>query len=350
MKTNQTYIFSITIWAVLVAAHFFGIRYFYELKINMALGDTLIHFGLLGLLAFGYQYLVKYAPSPDRNSIASIFNLVGPILLVSGLCLALAYAIASIVFKGETTYWEFYRSFFATRVFENLILFTLWVSLLFLFRFQRRIANKELEEAQMQSLLAESRLQTLNSQINPHFLFNSLNSISAQTLSDPEKARKMLTGLSEYLRYTLDSEKESLVSFEKELENGRKYLEIETIRFGKRLEFIEEIDPQSLSTQVPRMLLQPLLENSIKHAVEKSIEPVPVRLKIGSNPKGFFLTLSNRKEDDQNQPSGSGIGLKNLEERLIHFFGKDFSMQVQSGKDEFSVSIQINSKDEGLDH
>ena len=120
----------------------------------------------------------------------------------------------------------------------------------------------------------------LRSQINPHFLFNSLNSVSSLTITDPDKARMMVIKLSELMRYALSRKDEQPVTLQSELDNLRLYLDIEKVRFGDRLEIEEKIDPGCLRAMLPVMILQPLYENAIKHGVYESTKKVMIRTSV----------------------------------------------------------------------
>jgi len=345
LKVNQTLIIAISIWAVLLAAHFFSVQYFFQEDPTAIAIDSVVHFVIMGILGWGCYYVIRYIDISKSPSLSSLLNLFAAILVCGLIWLGLSYAIDSLLFKEQAAFWNFYNSFFSIRAFEGALLFTVLVSVLLLLKFQEKIGRSMVEEAELRSLVSETRIQVLNSQINPHFLFNSLNSISAQTLIDPERSREMITGLSEYLRYTLDSENENLIAFEKDLENSIKYMDIERIRFGKRLELKTSVDPDAKNFLVPRMLLQPLLENVIKHAVEKSVDQIKAQLTVTHGNDNFELTLSNdlpEKESRNSIPKiGNGLGLSNLEERLVLNFGSGVQFKYGFEKLLFVVRLKI---------
>jgi two-component system, LytTR family, sensor kinase len=182
-------------------------------------------------------------------------------------------------------------------------------------------------------LLMEARLRNLSSQINPHFLFNTLNSVAALTRGNPESAREVLVKLSTILR-RLMRRQEAFAPLRDELRFIRDYLEIEQVRFGDKLRVHEEIDPAALDCLVPSMLLQPLVENSIKHGLGPKIEGGAIWLRGGR--RGGRLQVE--VEDDGVGVSGgaavdalqSGIGIGNVHERLAVLFGADFQMTIEN--------------------
>ncbi len=184
-------------------------------------------------------------------------------------------------------------------------------------------------------LLMAARLQALASQINPHFLFNTLTSISSLIRSKPETARVLIVKLSGLLRRLLNSQ-EHFVSFREELEAIDEYLDIEHMRFGTRLTIEKDIDPATLDVVVPSMLLQPLVENSIKHGLEPKIGEGRITIRsmlqdghtvidVIDNGVGVSRDDASRRKMD-----GSGIGLRNVNERLRVIYGANYQLQLDS--------------------
>ena len=153
-------------------------------------------------------------------------------------------------------------------------------------------------ESELQSLVKEAELNALKSQINPHFLFNSLNSISSLTITNPDKAQEMVIKLSDFLRYSLSHDKNEKASLQQEFENLQRYLDIEKIRFGKRLNFIEKIPEKCINFEIPNMILQPLIENSIKHGVYNSTEEVFVELSCKELNDYVIIEITNDYDSD----------------------------------------------------
>ena len=182
----------------------------------------------------------------------------------------------------------------------------------------------------------------LRSQINPHFLFNSLNSVSSLTITDPEKARDMVIKLSDFMRYALSKKDEQPVSLRSELENLRLYLEIEKVRFGDRLSTEENIDAECLDVKMPVMILQPLYENAIKHGVYESTERVNIRTSVKCRNGFLEIVISNNYDQTVTTPSkGTGTGLMNVSKRLDIFYSKRASMKTTKENGIYTVSLFI---------
>ncbi len=200
---------------------------------------------------------------------------------------------------------------------------------------QIRIERKLEEQTR---LLLEARLDALQRQINPHFLFNTLNSITSLVRSRPEMAREMIVKLANILRILL-KDREAFVPFSEELAFTDDYLDIEQVRFGEKLRVVKEIADETLQVVVPSMLLQPLLENSIKHGLEPRIDGGTVTLRSRITPDGLLLV---EVEDDgvgiepgravsgEITRSGTGIGMRNVRERMQVLYGDVAEVEIES--------------------
>lgn len=191
--------------------------------------------------------------------------------------------------------------------------------------------EKKLEE--QKRLLADARLNALTSQINPHFLFNTLNSVSSLIRTDPNKARTVVYRLSNILRRLLRKH-ENLNPLREELSFIDDYLEIEMVRFGEKLRFVKEIAPDTLGCLVPSMLLQPLVENSIRHGLSSKVEGGMIRISSHLGEGRLHLLV---EDDGVGIPEArlaklfeQGIGVSNVNERLKVLFGNDYRMWIDS--------------------
>jgi two-component system, LytTR family, sensor kinase len=191
--------------------------------------------------------------------------------------------------------------------------------------------EKKLEE--QERLLVEARLAALTSQINPHFLFNTLNSVSSLIRTDPNQARVMVVRLSKVLRRLLRKH-ENLTSLRDELSFIEDYLAIEVVRFGDKLRFEKDVADDTLDMLVPSMVLQPLVENSIKHGLSSKVEGGTIRIRTERTGAKLHLLV---EDDGVGIPEAKlenlldrGIGVTNVNERLKVLFGKDYRMWVES--------------------
>jgi two-component system LytT family sensor kinase len=193
----------------------------------------------------------------------------------------------------------------------------------------------KLEE--QERLLLHARMEALQNQINPHFLFNTLNSISSLVRFDPDKARDVISKLATILRRLLNSA-DSFVPLREEVEFIDNYLDIEVVRFGQdKLRVVKELDPASLDVMVPSMLLQPLVENSIKHGLSSMVEGGSIYLRSRLADSGLVIEVEDdgvgmaaTPQVEQNSSQGAGIGMANISERLQVLYGDTARMTIDS--------------------
>ncbi len=206
---------------------------------------------------------------------------------------------------------------------SGMLLYLLSVAIHYLFAAAEssRVAERRVLQAEVAARDAE--LLALKTQLNPHFLFNSLNSVASLTVDDPPAARDMCIQLGDYLRGTLKSEGTSLVSLGEELAQVRRFLKVERVRYGDRLTVIEAIDEDCLDKEIPPLLLQPLVENALKHGISELVDGGEIH--IGGRLRGDRLRVwvENPCDDAKRLSEGAGVGLANVRQRLAHTFGKE---------------------------
>ncbi|MFB3786023.1 MAG: sensor histidine kinase [bacterium] len=190
--------------------------------------------------------------------------------------------------------------------------------------FYQKFREREWKTAQLEAQLAQAQLQVLKMQLHPHFLFNTLNAISSLIYKDAEAAERMITNLSELLRYTLDNIGVQEIPLREEIHFLQRYLEIEQTRFHDRLTIEYDIDPESLEAMVPTMIFQPLVENSIRHGIAKRASAGKILIQIRRRDPVLQLTVEDNGAGGVEKPAGeaqNGIGLLNTKQRLQQLYG-----------------------------
>jgi sensor histidine kinase YesM len=202
----------------------------------------------------------------------------------------------------------------------------------------RRAEKQSLE---MAVLAREAEIKALKAQVHPHFLFNSLNSISSLTTSNPAQAREMCILLAEFFRRSLALGDRASVSLEEELAVARSYLAIEGLRFGKRLAVLEAIDEASKACFLPPLLLQPLVENAIRHGIATRVEGGVVRLTAQSDGRTLRLQVENPFDPESPARPGVGLGLSNVRKRLLVRYGEAAHVDAERAEDHFRVTLLL---------
>lgn len=229
-------------------------------------------------------------------------------------------------------------------IFGGYMSYITFVIFFYAVNYYQEFKEKLINEGNLKSLVKEAELHALKSQINPHFLFNSLNSISSLTMTDPAKAQEMVINLSSLMRYSLRHDQIDKVPLSEELKNNMLYLQIEKVRFGEKLNPVFEMDKNCLQAQIPNMLLQPLYENAIKYGVYETLEPVDIITKARLVHDVLEICISNNYDPDTLPRKGEGIGLRNIRDRLQIIYGNPMLMHVEDTKREFKVTLAIPQK------
>src|SRR5215475_6693405 len=195
-------------------------------------------------------------------------------------------------------------------------------------------------------LARDAELKALKAQLNPHFLFNSLNSISALTSIDPSRARDMCVLLGDFLRTTLRVGEQPVIPFSEELGLIERFLSIEKVRFGARLKTEEAIDEDAKKCMLPPLLLQPLIENAVARGIANLPEGGTVRIEARCTNGRMFITIENSFDPDAPPRKGSGMGLRNVRERLEARYGKEASLRVTNDGDKFEATVTLPAETE----
>jgi LytS/YehU family sensor histidine kinase len=219
------------------------------------------------------------------------------------------------------------------------IMSTMWYDL------QEKKINETLK-SDAEKLSRDAELYKLRQQLHPHFLFNSLNSISALAGSNPEQARKMIHQLSEFLRGALKKEDHQLVSFAEELQHLGLYLEMEKVRFGHRLSTEIIHDDRCPSFRLPPMLLQPIVENAIKFGLYDTTDSIVIRIHAKATDDFLHITVQNPFDPETSTPRhGTGFGLNSVQRRLYLLFARNDLLSINAKDNLFTTTVKIPAYD-----
>lgn len=219
------------------------------------------------------------------------------------------------------------------------VIFILWSIIYFGFHYLENYKQAEIQNLKLEANSREVELNTLKSQLNPHFMFNSMNSIRALVDEEPEKAKTAITQLSNLLRSTLMIHKNRVISLQEEMTLIKDYLELEHIRYEERLHYCFDVEPASLNCQIPPMILQTLVENGIKHGISKYPEGGEIRVVTRYTGHVLNIKIYNTGQI-QYEPSDTGFGLINTRQRLELLFGNKAIFRV-SNSDSRTVLSEI---------
>lgn len=234
-------------------------------------------------------------------------------------------------------------------------LMLIWSALYFIIKYYQLFQAEKEKSLRSEALAHEAQLLMLRYQLNPHFLFNTLNAISTLVLAQATtQANEMLTKLSKFLRYSLDHSPLNKVSLTQELESSRLYLDIEKVRFAERLQLEFDISEEAAIALVPTMILQPIIENSIKHAISKAENGGRIRIAAGRNQDRLWLEvtddgpgLADKSVNADATTLSKGVGVSNIQNRLKEIYGPRHKLQfsdVETGGLRVTVEIPYETE------
>ena len=329
------------VWLLIGAVYVQILIWGEQVELKAALADALIFNLILAGLGLSYWHTAKYI-SIEIYSVTKIIisHLIGSLISVA-LWLSIGFFVTSLILETSDDYSAFFMRSIGWRILIGILFYFLIVAFYYLTTYYSNFHNKIVREKELRNLVTEAELKSLKFQINPHFIFNSLNSMSALTTIDPVKAQNMILKLAEFLRYTLVNNEKQKNKLSEEIKNINLYLDIEKIRFEDKFDMVEEVSDDSKDKLVPNMILQPLFENAIKHAVYESLEKVTLRFKTFIQNEFLNIILENNYDSNSENKHGSGIGLKNVNERLKLIYGLNNLLNVEKSDDKFRVTIFI---------
>ncbi|MEA1876679.1 MAG: histidine kinase [Bacteroidota bacterium] len=329
------------VWVLIAGTHFAVLFFFSNQTLVQSLIDALVFNLVFAGLGLSVWYAVRYYDSSHAALIDVFLYHIGTAAVALSVWMASGYFILTVSMPGFEEYKEFLDQSMPWRGISGVLIYFVMVLIYYLYINSEDRKKREDKETQLKLQVREAEIDRLKNQINPHFLFNSLNSVSALTLSKPEAAREMLVKLSDFLRYSLEFKENELTPLKSELDHIEQYLEIEKVRFGDRLLFSIRMQDRCSSCRVPNMILQPLIENAIKHGVYESIEPVEISAEIRLEQESLVISIKNTFDPEATPRKGKGIGLQNVSKRMSLIYQADNLVHVRKRVNEFEVVVYI---------
>jgi two-component system, LytTR family, sensor kinase len=281
-----------------------------------------------------YRY---YQPGSGNRLYRLIF--AGVITLIAGT--VIRFTIEQLI--TEPGYEEFVEQSMPLRFILTFLLIAFVTILNWLIGNLRDITREEKKRNATEQLMRDAELARLRQQLQPHFIFNSLNSINALIGSDPVQARNMIHRLSSFLRGTLHKDEQKFVPVSKEVEHIQLYLDIEKVRFGNRLNAEFNMEADVAACTIPPLLLQPVIENAVKFGLYGTTDAVSIRIALTKANTDLLITVENPYEEDH-VTGGTGFGLSSVSKRLQLLYGRNDLLKANASGKIFTVSLIIPQK------
>src|SRR3989339_518122 len=329
------------VWFFIFLVQVSVLNFFLNIPILTALLDSAVFNLIYQLFGISLWYTVSFNSLENYIAVKIFLNHIGAAVITSGLWIIAGYYIMSNIITGKNVYAEFLLKSLVWRFLIGILYYTVIIAVDYVIIYYNNFQEKLLREVELNALVKEAELKTLKYQINPHFIFNSLNSISSLTISNPAQAQEMTIKLSAFLRSTLSKNEKQKNLLNEEINNAKLYLDIEKVRFADKFEFIEDVKQECEELEVPSMILQPLFENAIKHGVYESLDKVTIKLSCGMESGYFKITVENNFDPEAVPRKGEGIGIKNIKNRLKLIYNQDNLVKVEKLNNLFRVNLYI---------
>ncbi len=340
IKYSRQFLIYIIVWLVISIIET-AILSFSDLRIKYVIIDVLIHNNVYALLGFIIWYPVYFSDIEKKPILFILLTHIASVFLVVLVWSQLSQYLVSLAVEKDYSYSLFMKNSQFVRYGMGILFYIIIVLIYYLIIYYNSFQEKLLKEADLKTLVKESELASLKAQINPHFLFNSLNSVSSLTMVDASKAQEMIIKLAEFLRYSIGKDQKEKTTLKNELENIQRYLDIEKTRFNEKLELKLKLNKNCEESFLPNMILQPLIENAIKHGVYENIDKTEISIDCFANRDYLEIFIRNNFDPKAIPRKGAGVGLKNIAHRLGIIYNRSDLIRVNKGDTQFEVRLLI---------
>jgi len=334
LKENN-FLYFLGILLVLMGVQVSYMYWMRDFNLTTALIDAAIHWVALGVIAFGLINTFSFYHPPNYHF---LITLLTPFLLVMVWEEGSSWLFEKLTANSNADWMKETLPFRLT-VGYLLLANAIGFSLLW-YRLDERNAQEKRQQ-EIERMSKEAELFKLRQQIQPHFLFNALNSINSLIGSRPKDARQMTQKLSEFLRGTLKREDEDLLSLQDEVNHLNLYLDLEQVRFGHRLEIKRELADECLEARIPSLLIQPLIENAIKYGLYGTTESLLISLRCWISRNNLQIEVRNPFEEDSSAIGGTGFGLPSVKRRLYLIYGRTDLLEARRENGTFIAQLSI---------
>lgn len=329
-------IFLITWWIVWASFHAWVVSAAGQ-STDLSITEAAVSSVILGILSAAVSFPVRYyRPRDARILFLGVWSLLLSLLWV--------FAVSSIMqlYTNNEAYIEFLSRSAQIRTVIGFLILSAFIAIAYLVQHTRSNQEEEAYRLNLEKQSKDAELVSLRQQLQPHFLFNTLNSINSLIGSRPEEAREMTRKLSEFLRGTLTGVTTETNSLKEELKHLELYLDIEKVRFGNRLKTVINCKDAHTETQVPSLLLQPLVENAIKFGLYDTLDEVLIDIDCRSTADELEIRISNPFDPLTSNPKkGTGFGISSVKRKLILLYNRHDLLSTTATDSTFTVSIKI---------
>ena len=341
---RENIFYYLVVWMALAVIHIILVEKYTFMPLNVAIVDGLLSQLMMGVIGLGMWYLVRYSDPNLLKRVRLFINLLLGGALVVFIWLMMTYGLLRFIYRFLPDVQSYLADSLLIRYTTGFVLYLMLIAYYYLVNYYRLIGERVEAEAMLQQNVKESELAYLRAQINPHFLFNALNSVSSLIRSNPLKAQETVVELSHYLRQIMQMSKRRFVTVEEEMLHISQLLDIEQVRYSDRLTKSIHISESCNQKEIPSLILQPIFENALKFGLHESTGPATIKGDVWCDEVFLYVNISNNYEKEAHTAKGTGKGLKNVKQRLDLIYGKMYRMHISDDGSNFEVRLSIPVK------
>ena len=343
---NNIWKFISYLFVLVITAYFYFLLTikFTDFSNTIVLIETIVSFFLIGILNLGLWNYILYNKSKDTSFYWLVLKQLSASVIYSIAWIFISWIILIFIVPNQNDYFTLLQTTFEIKLFFGIMIYFLLV-----FFYRLIISNKKNKEniqqsKELETLLQQEELNSLKAQINPHFLFNSLNSISSLVYENADDAHEAIVKLSEYFRYTLTLSKNQFTKVKDEIDNIKRYFEIEKIRFPDKLNINYNIEENCLNLLIPVLILQPIAENAVKHGVYLNANKAFINISVKNEEQFYSVVIKNNFDSTTLNKLGTSTGLENIKKRLSVIYKRNDLLMINKTENTFEVKINIPKK------
>jgi len=332
------------IWLVLIVSQTIALSQLFSFTWRYAFADSLIYGILFYAFGIGIYFFIRFQDFGKSNNVSVFVEQATALIVILSIWVFSGIYVLSALFPLDSNILQFLNESISWRYINGFLMFLVLIFFYYLNSYYTHIQDKQKKENDLLRTLKDTEINLLRSKLNPHFLFNSLNSLYALIETDSSKASEMILELSDFLRFSLSQDYKKLIPLEEEITNIDRYLSIERMRFGDRITFTKEWEEDCHSLKIPALILQPLLENAIKYGLQSDVKQLKINLKCQVKDKDLYLEITNNFDDKAVARKGAGMGIYSVRKRLEILYKQYHLFSIEQKNTNFMVRLIIPQK------
>ncbi len=328
-------------WVLIIGIQTFALKQLFNFDWHYAVVDGLVYGALFYLFGIGLWFFIRFNEFQKQSTVSILIEHASSLIIIVSIWVISGIYLLSAFFSDNTEIQDFLWEAVSWRYLNGFLMYIVLILFYYLNSYYSHMQLRQKKENDLLRTLKDTEINLLRSKLNPHFLFNSLNSLHALIQIQPDKATDMLLELSDYLRFSLNQDYKKLISLDEEMLNLERYMAIETMRFGNKIHFERVGEVNCKDMKIPALILQPLLENAIKYGLQGNVDQVKITFKCHVEQGNLYLELENNYDEKTAHRKGSGTGLYTVRKRLEILFKQYHLFKVEKKSNNFRVRLII---------